>query len=651
MAGANSKEATVGASLIAVLALLSLVLVAPIRLVGERERERGPDGEAQEEDGEREFPAALRGHLEELIQTKVGHDLGEGPGSAEDAKLAAMAYPADDIEAQTLAGMRTAAKATSADAAVGEAATARWTSVGPTEAIDPATRFRNSGSYLPARYVAGGRTTAVAISPSCKPGSCLFYVGAAGGGIWRTKDVLASEPRWEYVSGSFAVVPGEPNVVYAATTIAGRSASSTCCTGLTRIIPGAPQWGLDKSTDGGVSWTFVHNGATATSGCTGDLHETHNLTPCSPRGVRRVVIDPVDPDTGYASSYCRGVWRSKNAGATWTQINPPLVCSDTVTASRPEIAVAKLPNGIHPDQHALVVNPNFRFHTYNDASPDVNFSAGAMSDWNWIGDPIYGWPDNLFYIPIIADSKVSGTMFAGTSVGVWRTKTNGMGTMTRSEFRSHCNEWTGDFAVVCGDWEVLGSSALAGVVSAIERAPWDNSTMWVATSTGGVYLSRNAAAEPASAVAFTRLDTVSGGLAPNRFVSGIALDPANPNRAWMSYQGFDASTPTTPGHLFKVTYDPSGGGSVTWVDRSYDYGERPMTDVAYDHPTGDLYGSSDFGVFRLAAGTTDWTASGSGMPNLEVSGLTIVPNERILYAATHGQGAWSLNLPGASRVR
>ncbi len=546
MAGANSKEATVGASLIAVLALLSLVLVAPIRLIGERERERGPDGEAQEEDGEREFPAALRGHLEELIQTRVGHDLGEGPGSAEDAKLAAMAYPADDIEAQTLAGMRTAAKATSADAAVGEAATARWTSVGPTEAIYPATRFRNSGSYLPARYVAGGRTTAVAISPSCKPGSCLFYVGAAGGGIWRTKDVLASEPRWEYVSGSFAIVPGEPNVVYAATTIAGRSASSTCCTGLTRIIPGAPQWGLYKST---------------------------------------------------------------NAGATWTQINPPLVCSDTVTASRPETAVAKLPNGIHPDQHALVVNPNFRFHTYNDASPDVNFSAGAMSDWNWIGDPIYGWPDNLLYIPIIADSKVSGTMFAGTSVGVWRTKTNGMGTMTRSEFRSHCNEWTGDFAVVCGDWEVLGSSALAalaGVVSAIERAPWDNSTMWVATSTGGVYLSRNAAAEPASAVAFTRLDTVSGGLAPNRFVSG---------------------------------------GSVTWVDRSYDYGERPMTDVAYDHPTGDLYGSSDFGVFRLAAGTTDWTASGSGMPNLEVSGLTIVPNERILYAATHGQGAWSLNLP------
>jgi hypothetical protein len=32
------------------------------------------------------------------------------------------------------------------------------------------------------------------------------------------------------------------------------------------------------------------------------------------------------------------------------------------------------------------------------------------------------------------------------------------------------------------------------------------------------------------------------------------------------------------------------------------------------------------------------------MPNVEVAGLTIVPGARILYAATHGLGAWRLNL-------
>ena len=34
-----------------------------------------------------------------------------------------------------------------------------------------------------------------------------------------------------------------------------------------------------------------------------------------------------------------------------------------------------------------------------------------------------------------------------------------------------------------------------------------------------------------------------------------------------------------------------------------------------------------------------------GMPNVEVAGLTIVPAARKLYVATHGLGAWLLNLP------
>jgi hypothetical protein len=32
------------------------------------------------------------------------------------------------------------------------------------------------------------------------------------------------------------------------------------------------------------------------------------------------------------------------------------------------------------------------------------------------------------------------------------------------------------------------------------------------------------------------------------------------------------------------------------------------------------------------------------MPNVEVAGLTIIPSERKLYAATHGLSGWLLNL-------
>ena len=71
----------------------------------------------------------------------------------------------------------------------------------------------------------------------------------------------------------------------------------------------------------------------------------------------------------------------------------------------------------------------------------------------------------------------------------------------------------------------------------------------------------------------------------------------------------------------------------------------PITDVARDDVTGDLYVASDFGVFRLAWGASTWTAGAPGMPNVEVTSLTIIPQERKLYVATHGLGAWLLNLP------
>jgi hypothetical protein len=158
-----------------------------------------------------------------------------------------------------------------------------------------------------------------------------------------------------------------------------------------------------------------------------------------------------------------------------------------------------------------------------------------------------------------------------------------------------------------------------------------------------VFITRNADADPASAVIFTRLDGLAAN-DPNRFVSGIHIDPADPNHAWISYSGFSAATPTTPGHVFEVTYDESLG-TAKWTDLSFDLGEIPITDVARDDRTGDLYASSDAAVYRLECDDDDWTLAGTGMPRVEVAGLTILPSSRKLYAATHGMGAWLLRLP------
>jgi len=897
-------------------------------------------------DAESDLPPALSRHLEKLARTIPGKESLGPAGSEAEWRFLAHAYPDTDISLAKTEGARAAHAKHVADAladANANTSAPTWVSVGPSDALYPLSQFRNSTNYVPAAYVAGGRTTALAIDPGCIPGNCRFFATPAGGGVWRTADALKAQPVWTYVSGSFginsassvvidpnnsnniwvgtgeanasgdseagvglykstdggdtwtgpigkrvfnaraigsiAIDPTDSNTIYAASTRAVRGVSSVTG-GAVTLAPGAPPWGLYKSTDGGMTWTFIFNGAASTAGCSNAYNVAHNLTLCSPRGVRRVVLDPSNPSIIYASAYAKGVWRSNDGGNTWAQIFLPI--ADPVATSfteRPEIAVNKLPNGntrmylvigsegdppaqtyrsnnvatgtpnfslltssnpaspgygtfnscegqcwydnfvytppgspdvvyvggsyaygetgnisngrgvvlstdggqtftdmtmdatnpvhpngMHPDQHSLVTNPtnplqffesgdggivrssgslanisancasrpisgatlmrcqqllsavpsqlqsinkglstlqfyslsvspfdstllqggtqdngtwqstktpglfvnvidgdggqsgfdvadpSFRFHTYYAPQVDVNFTNGAMSDWNWIADPIVN-TGGEFYVPIISDPKVSGTMFVGTST-VYRTKTHGVGTMSRGEFRKHCNEFFGDFTVECGDWVSIGSTALTssslgtwagGAVAAVQRTASDTSTLWAATSTGRIFISHNADADTNTSVTFTRIDTTST-VAPNRFPTGIAIDPANRNHAWISYDGYDASTPTTPGHVFNVTYDPVAQ-TATFTDLSSNLADLPITDVVLDSVTGDLYASSDFGVYRLPSGTMTWKLAAKGLPSVEISGLTIVPGARLLYAASHGLGAWSLGLP------
>jgi hypothetical protein len=96
--------------------------------------------------------------------------------------------------------------------------------------------------------------------------------------------------------------------------------------------------------------------------------------------------------------------------------------------------------------------------------------------------------------------------------------------------------------------------------------------------------------------------------------------------------------------VFEVRYDPVTGAS-TFTDRSYDLGDQPVTGIAEFGPTGDLYAATDFGVLRLPNGASHWENAGTKLPSVAVYGLTLSQSGRVLYAATHGRGAWALSLP------
>jgi hypothetical protein len=298
-----------------------------------------------------------------------------------------------------------------------------------------------------------------------------------------------------------------------------------------------------------------------------------------------------------------------------------------------------------------VALPEFRFHTFTGLAIDVNFDHGDIDKWIFVGGNLNQTAE--FYAPVISDPVVSKTMFAGGQTVV-RTKTAGLGTRTYAEAQAVCNEWTGTGpASSCGDWAELGTPRLTnaalgdragGTMSAVERTKADTSTAWAGTSTGRIFITKNVDAEPAAAVTWTRLDDDSL-IDPNRYPTSIYVDPEDGNHAWISYSGYDANTPGTPGHMFEVTFDP-GTGTSTWTNLSHDWGDLPATDLVRDDTTGDLYAASDFGVSKLVAGSSTWVPAGTGMPNVEVTGLTIVPQHRRLYAASHGLSAWQMRLPG-----
>jgi hypothetical protein len=301
---------------------------------------------------------------------------------------------------------------------------------------------------------------------------------------------------------------------------------------------------------------------------------------------------------------------------------------------------------------------NKRFHTFFDAQIDMNFRGASPTfasetGWNWVSDTFFSGPGGSearsFYIPIIFDPKVDKTIFTGLQ-HVWRTQDDNGG---QAFLESNCSEFFGTFTSPCGDWVALGKDLTSNsfgsdknppgqYVVATERAPSDTGTLWVGLRRGRVFVSSNAD-KASGAVIFYRIDTAAQ---PERFVSGIAIDPSNPNHAFISYSGYNAyatASGTATGHVFEVTYDPTGH-RATWTNIDKNLGDEPITDIALDSQTRNLFISTDFGVNILTSGGTSWVPAASGLPPVEVYGLTIDSTNRVLYAATHGRGAWKLGL-------
>jgi len=146
----------------------------------------------------------------------------------------------------------------------------------------------------------GGRVTAVA----GVPGELFtFYMGASGGGVWKTTDAGTT---WQNISdeffkvgsiGAITIAPSDRNVVYVGTGSA--EPRGNVSTGL----------GVYKSTDAGETWQHIGL-------------EKAGL-------IGKIIVHPSNPDWVYVAVLGnifghnpeRGVYRSKNGGENWEKVH------------------------------------------------------------------------------------------------------------------------------------------------------------------------------------------------------------------------------------------------------------------------------------------------------------------------------------------
>src|SRR5260370_11414951 len=140
--------------------------------------------------------AAFLKHTEDLFAAKVG-DAGESPMSAAEENY--QLNGGDAITADNIAGAQAAFSAIQKNGVgQGKNSTTSWFALGPTKAVYPAFLNRHCS-----QHVASGRITALAITPNCTLTQCTLWVGAAGGGVWRTNQGLAGNGVWSNVSDGF----------------------------------------------------------------------------------------------------------------------------------------------------------------------------------------------------------------------------------------------------------------------------------------------------------------------------------------------------------------------------------------------------------------------------------------------------------------
>ncbi len=428
-----------------------------------------------------------------------------------------------------------------------------------------------------------------------------------------------------------AVVPGATTATSDDVIHLGGNVSSASCQRLHGL-----------STDGGATFSNQDTG----------LHpDTHVIA-----------VAPSDPMTVYHGND-GGLWKSVDGGLTWTSLNKagfsaiqlqsiavhPTDRNFMIGGTQDNGTALMMPDGTWTradfgdggytliDQNATDTTNVTMYHTYfNQRNSLIGFGrvtnvADAHDDgWATFGAGLAVDPDNPdeVFAPVANGIGISDTVnfYAPMALGPGNPNTLYFGTD-----RLYRSTNKGDTMTV-----VSQGPFVSGVpVSAIGISPQNDNVRIVGLNNGRVF------ATTTGAIPMTDVT----GVLPAKYVSRVAIDPNDPNTAYVTLAGFGGATPA---HIWKTT-NLAGviAGTAVWSAADTGIGDVPVNAFVVDpYNSNNLFAGTDIGVYRSTDRGATWNLFGTGLPRVAVFDMAIEKNFGILRIATHGRGIYEIPFSG-----
>ncbi|EQD44626.1 glycosyl hydrolase BNR repeat-containing protein, partial [mine drainage metagenome] len=238
----------------------------------------------------------------------------------------------------------------------------------------------------------------------------VYYIGTAGGGVWRTQDAGRTwQPLSNHIGaasiGAIAIAPSNPRVIYA---------------GSGQVAPRydiAAGDGMYRSSDGGAQWTHIGLAATRHIGAIW----------IAPRNPDEVVVAALGKVFG--PSNARGIYRSSNGGKTWQHV---LFVNDSTGG----VDLAADPAHLDTLYAALWSIRNYPWLSYFKpivgTGSAIYVSHDAGLHWHKLGGQ--GWPAaplgriGLAVTDTAAGTRIYATIDGGNdaaATGLWRSDDGG----------------------------------------------------------------------------------------------------------------------------------------------------------------------------------------------------------------------------------